>query len=228
MLFWTLYVLLAFTARGSILGPGLTGVVIVVTLLHVWNFRLDVPCLVRSLLLLFHWGEFVLVTSSFDGFLFNNTVLLPIFVVAAVVESHYTPLRPCFAGFFVALGGLLLRWRAILTAGQSFSHDSERLPPQLVTTGVYATVRHPSYLGWFMFTLGVNMLLPAPGVGALAVLVTLAFFSQRVEREERLLDIKFGERHRHYKNRVVGGLPLTNWPLLCFRPNCEQGSVEEL
>ncbi|KAH0481606.1 MAG: hypothetical protein KVP17_005299 [Porospora cf. gigantea B] len=227
MFFWTVYVLLAFTARGSIWGPGLTGIVIVVTALHLWNFSLDIPCLVRSLLLLFHWGEFVLVTSSFDGFLFNNTVLLPIFMVMAVVESHYTPVRPCFAGFSLALSGLFLRWVAIATAGRSFSHDSEKLPPQLVTTGVYATVRHPSYLGWFMFTLGVHLLLPAPGVGVIAVLVTLAFFSQRVEHEERLLDITFGERHRCYKKRVVSGLPLMHWPLLRFRPNSEQGSVEE-
>ncbi|KAL0158341.1 hypothetical protein M9458_046417, partial [Cirrhinus mrigala] len=58
----------------------------------------------------------------------------------------------CLVGLLMVLCGESLRKAAMLTAGSNFNHISH----VLVTTGVYALFRHPSYVGWFYWSIGTQ------------------------------------------------------------------------
>lgn len=64
-------------------------------------------------------------------------------------------------GLILCIGGEVLRKLAMYTAGRNFTHTvrSEKGPDQtLVVTGLYGLVRHPSYMGWFYWAVGTQVL----------------------------------------------------------------------
>ena len=77
---------------------------------------------------------------------------------------------------------------------------------KLITTGPYRFVRHPMYLGIFIYTMGLMMI-------SLDALVTLFFgFSilvnyMRIPREEQMLIEKFGDEYLEYMKRSGRLLP---------------------
>lgn len=63
-------------------------------------------------------------------------------------------------GLIMVLCGEGLRKAAMLTAGSNFNHIVQNEKAQshvLVTTGVYAYFRHPSYVGWFYWSIGTQV-----------------------------------------------------------------------
>ena len=77
---------------------------------------------------------------------------------------------------------------------------------KLITTGPYRYVRHPMYLGIFIYTMGLMMI-------SLDVLVILFFaFTiwvnyRRIPREEQMLIQKFGDEYLEYMRRSGRLLP---------------------
>lgn len=87
-------------------------------------------------------------------------------------------------GLALILTGQLLRSFAMIHASTNFSHAlayTKREDHTLVTTGVYALARHPSYAGFFWWALGTQIFLgnPVATVG-FAVLLT-RFFAHRIQ-----------------------------------------------
>lgn len=72
----------------------------------------------------------------------------------------------------------------------------------LVTTGIYAYVRNPMYLGLALLVAGVGIALASDWT--LVMLVGAAFLMHFgvVKREERYLEDRFGDAYRRYRNRV--------------------------
>lgn len=65
-----------------------------------------------------------------------------------------------FAGLLMVLCGEGLRKAAMLTAGSNFNHIVQNEKAQshvLVTDGVYSYFRHPSYVGWFYWSIGTQV-----------------------------------------------------------------------
>lgn len=98
----------------------------------------------------------------------------------------------------------------MIHASSNFSHivaDKKRNDHRLVTTGVYAYTRHPSYVGFFYWAIGTQVVLgnKLALIGFVAALWT--FFSKRVKAEEVYLEEFFGNEYREYKSRVGSGLP---------------------
>lgn len=63
-------------------------------------------------------------------------------------------------GLLLVLCGEALRKAAMLTAGSNFNHIVQNEKAQshvLVTGGVYAYFRHPSYVGWFYWSTGTQV-----------------------------------------------------------------------
>ncbi len=63
-------------------------------------------------------------------------------------------------GLVVVLSGEILRKLAMITAGTNFNHYVQQVKHdghQLVTHGVYAISRHPSYVGWFYWSVGTQV-----------------------------------------------------------------------
>merc|ERR1712004_168232 len=68
-------------------------------------------------------------------------------------------------GTILCFGGELVRKSAMLEAGKSFNHlvQSERADDHtLVTSGIYSWCRHPSYAGWFLWSVGSQLILVNP------------------------------------------------------------------
>lgn len=66
----------------------------------------------------------------------------------------------CGVGLLMVLCGEGLRKAAMLTAGSNFNHIVQNEKAQshvLVTSGVYALFRHPSYVGWFYWSIGTQV-----------------------------------------------------------------------
>lgn len=68
-------------------------------------------------------------------------------------------------GLLMVIVGDCLRKAAMLTAGSNFNHivQNEKSDTHtLVTSGVYGWFRHPSYVGWFYWSIGTQVLYATP------------------------------------------------------------------
>ena len=76
----------------------------------------------------------------------------------------------------------------------------------LVMTGVYAVIRHPSYLGLLINSLGWALAFRS-GVGVLLTVLTIPPLLARIHAEERLLRSQFGEAYDAYRARTSRMIP---------------------
>jgi protein-S-isoprenylcysteine O-methyltransferase Ste14 len=100
------------------------------------------------------------------------------------------------AGLVLALCGLGLRsWAAgTLRKGQA-----------LTTTGPYRVCRHPLYLGTALLLMGGSLILPALAPG-LTLALGIIWITMR--REERRLEVKYGDEWRAYVARTPRLIPV--------------------
>ncbi|XP_065322219.1 protein-S-isoprenylcysteine O-methyltransferase-like [Gordionus sp. m RMFG-2023] len=114
-------------------------------------------------------------------------------------------------GSIICIIGDLIRKTAMFTAGKSFNHLIQYSPSNshvLVTKGIYRICRHPSYLGWFLWCLGTQILLCNPVCFVGYLITSWRFFNQRIMEEEYHLIKFFGSSYIEYKYQVASGLPL--------------------
>lgn len=93
--------------------------------------------------------------------------------------------------------------------GSNFKHqvaDTRIDGHELVTVGVYRLFRHPSYVGWFYWSIGTQLLLCNPICLLAYSVISWQFFRDRIEREELRL-ITFFKDYVDYQRRVGTGLP---------------------
>ncbi|TSM04823.1 Protein-S-isoprenylcysteine O-methyltransferase [Bagarius yarrelli] len=173
----------------------------------------------------FHYSEY-LVTAiinprslSLDSFLLNHSVEYTVAAISSwmefILEKLLVPeLKQLnwlsFVGLIMVLCGEGLRKSAMLTAGSNFNHIVQNEKAQshvLVTSGVYSFFRHPSYVGWFYWSIGTQIMLCNPLCLLAYTLASWRFFKERVEEEEIFLIHFFGEDYIEYKDRVPSGLP---------------------
>ena len=106
-----------------------------------------------------------------------------------------------FGVLLFAAGGVL-RVVPIFILGRRFSGLVAIQPGQtLVTTGIYGTIRHPSYLGLLINALGWVLAFRS-GVGVLLVVLTLAPLRARITSEEKLLQTQLGAEYDSYRVRT--------------------------
>ena len=105
-----------------------------------------------------------------------------------------------------AIGGVLRLW-PVAVLGNRFSGLVAIQPGhELVTTGIYATIRHPSYLGMLLNTLGWALAFRS-GFGLGLTALMLPPLIARIMSEERLLHEKFGAEYDGYRARTARLLP---------------------
>ena len=115
------------------------------------------------------------------------------------------------AGASAAVCGQWLRAVAMQTCGESFSHYVATAATQtpLVCHGVYAYSRHPSYLGFWLWVVGLEVMAENWGCLVLSVAVMCCFFKQRIEFEEWfLVNRLYGQRYTEYRRAVGVWIPL--------------------
>jgi protein-S-isoprenylcysteine O-methyltransferase Ste14 len=105
-----------------------------------------------------------------------------------------------------AVGGVLRIW-PVFVLGRRFSGlVAIQSGHTLATTGIYGTIRHPSYLGALVFLLGWALAFRS-GVGVLLTALTVAPLVARIRAEETLLRAEFGAEYDAYRARTSRLIP---------------------
>jgi len=149
--------------------------------------------------------ESVLLTLAWLGFFVPLVwVVAPVFAFA---DYSLHPM-PLLLGVVCLAGGLWLFARSHSDLGTNWSVTLEvREKHQLVTEGIYRTLRHPMYSAFLLYSLGQALVIPnwiaGPSYGvALALL-----FALRVGPEERMMLEEFGKDYEAYKGRTKRLIP---------------------
>ncbi|XP_011685089.1 PREDICTED: protein-S-isoprenylcysteine O-methyltransferase [Wasmannia auropunctata] len=173
----------------------------------------------------FHYTEFLAIAwtnptaLSIDSFILNHSVAYGVAAclswVEFLIERHYfqeikvsSPVS--YLGLILCISGEVLRKSAMYTAKHNFNHivQSEKSDNHvLVTHGVYKLCRHPSYVGWFYWSVGTQLILQNPLCLFAYALMSWTFFHDRVLIEEMTLLNFFGDDYVEYQKRVGTGLP---------------------
>jgi protein-S-isoprenylcysteine O-methyltransferase Ste14 len=119
--------------------------------------------------------------------------------IAPVVEWAYRTNREWHApwvivGSLMLVGGTAFRIWAIKTLGKFFTSTVEiQDDHQLIKTGPYRYMKHPSYFGAYVAVIGSAVLLHAPISIGIAAVVMGAAYAYRIALEDRELRKHFGE-----------------------------------
>ena len=112
-------------------------------------------------------------------------------------------------GIALAWTGAMLVSAAKRTLGALFTGNlGVKENHTLVTTGPYALVRHPIYLGMLVFVLGTGLVFDRGAVVLLALALVPCLLAQ-ASIEDRIFAEHFGAEHAAYRARVPAVLP---WP----------------
>ena len=155
--------------------------------------------------------------TRLGGWLFRQRTWLPLPLAAALVLIPPTESEPAapfwIAGLALILAGESLRLWSVHHIGTISRTRSDRLGP-LISSGPFALVRNPLYLGnmalWAGFAVTTHLLWVAP-----VVVVLLALEYHAIVRwEEELLAARLGDTYRNYVRRVPRWLPLWTSPAM--------------
>lgn len=173
----------------------------------------------------FHLSEYVATsihnpsTLQLDSFLINHSKEYGIAAVASwieyAIEFYFWPWMKSYyviscLGITLVVFGEVLRKLAMFTAMTNFTHNVQfykRHSHRLVTWGVYSIFRHPSYVGWFYWSIGTQLLLGNPVCTVGYMMASWMFFNDRILCEEENLIEFFGQEYIDYQSKVKTGLP---------------------
>lgn len=114
------------------------------------------------------------------------------------------------SGLAMVIFGQLMRTLAQFTAGTNFNHQIQEYRKRdhvLIKHGVYKWLRHPSYFGFFYWSVGTQLLLGNPLSTVAYAAASWAFFADRIPYEEERLTEFFGDEYVQYKKTSFIGIP---------------------
>jgi len=153
-------------------------------------------------------------------FLFNHRGYTPIPLFIAVVILARPSGASFLGGLTLMLLGEALRLWAVSHAGSATRTTSGVGGEQLVTSGPYAYVRNPLYLGNFLLTVGFCIMAWAwmPWMLLVAVALFTLQYGLIISLEEEYLRRRFGEAYEDYCRHVPRFLPRPACPRPRGRP----------
>jgi len=112
-------------------------------------------------------------------------------------------------GVALFAAGSALRIWPVFVLGERFSGLVAIQPGHtLVTGGIYGVIRHPSYLGLLMNSLGWSLAFRS-GVGLILTALLIPLLVARISAEENLLYSQFGDNYNAYRShtwRLIPGI----------------------
>jgi len=172
----------------------------------------------------FHLLEFF-VTALFnptqattDSFLVNHSIT---YTLAALTSWTEFWLRFLFLpgwnfwwspwlGLPILCVSQIIRSWGMVTAGESFNHIIQTRRKDnhvLVTRGIYNIFRHPSYVGFFYWSIATQLVLGNTLHFFLATVMSWGFFNRRIAYEEESLCHHFPDDYPSYVARTYMGIP---------------------
>lgn len=97
---------------------------------------------------------------------------------------------------------------AIKQLGAYFDRLTVKPEQQLVTSGLYSTIRNPIYLSYILLFLGYCLVLRSTWSLLLLAVVCTVWFGNRIKIEEEMLERQFGQEYRAYKQNTKKLFPL--------------------
>jgi protein-S-isoprenylcysteine O-methyltransferase Ste14 len=150
--------------------------------------------------------ETVLLAVSFTGL----GIVPCVYVATHVLRFADYPFVPVasYLGIAVDVASLWLFFLTHRDLGRNWSVSLDlRERHTLVTTGIYAAVRHPMYAGFWLMALAQVLLLPNWVAGPAGLVGFGVLFFGRVRREEEMMIAAFGEEYRSYMRRTARVVP---------------------
>jgi protein-S-isoprenylcysteine O-methyltransferase Ste14 len=105
-----------------------------------------------------------------------------------------------------AAGGALRTWPVFVLGWRFSGLVAIQTGHKLVTNGIYGVIRHPSYLGLLVNSLGWALAFRS-GVGLLLTALIIPPLLARIRAEETLLQTQFGPEHDAYCARTPRLIP---------------------
>lgn len=110
-------------------------------------------------------------------------------------------------GLVLMLAGMALRWYSIRVLGTSFTLEVSTRPGQeVVQSGPYRLMRHPSYTGGLLTVMGV-LVCCVNWASLAALILAVAGYAYRIKVEERALATDLGSPYRDYMRRTKRLIP---------------------
>ncbi len=109
---------------------------------------------------------------------------------------------------FFLVGGLIIRWIAIVSLGKFFTIDVAILDEHtLVQRGLYKYIRHPSYTGLLIEFIGLAVYF-GTWISLIIIMVPVtSAIIYRIRCEEIVLIEKFGTQYEDYKKHTKSLIP---------------------
>lgn len=182
-------------------------------------------CAYASAVSAFHLSEYFTTAlfnptaTNSDSFLVNHSTGYTAAALTSWTEfglrlafaPHWNfPLGLIFLGLVTVLVAQTIRSAAMITAGESFNHLIQTYKKEnhvLITHGIYTVLRHPSYVGFFYWSIGLQFLLGNLLHAVAFAGVSWSFFQRRILFEEESLCAHFPDEYPAYVARTHMGIP---------------------
>jgi protein-S-isoprenylcysteine O-methyltransferase Ste14 len=153
-----------------------------------------------------YWPEWPLLILSWVGMQVFPIVF--VFTSWLSFADYRLPAWAGVAGAAVFALALFLLWRSHADLGRNWApvvviHEEQTL----VTTGVYARVRHPMYAAHLLWALAQPLMLWNWIAGPAFLVAFVPLYVLRVSREERVMIERFGNEYRTYTIRTGRIIP---------------------
>ena len=171
-------------------------------------------------LCIYHYTEFFSVLLyhfkklSCEYFLIDQSLswIIATFVsfIETILETYYFNKYKKIKIFFIiglimTIIGQIFRIGGIYTGKKNFTHKisyEKKKEHKLVKNGVFTLTRHPSYFGFYLWSIGIEIMCCNPICFIGFTFILFYFFKNRILLEEKLLIQFFGEEYLEYKKKV--------------------------
>ena len=178
-----------------------------------------------SLLAIFHAGEWYVTASyrpaevGYKSWIINHSKAYTIVMLAGSAEFwlEYTFL-PWLKGWHwlivtsaaVSIISIGIRIVGMAECGENFDHivmSHRKEGHKLVTSGIYQYLRHPSYFGFYYWSVAAQVLMGNPIMSCVCAYASWIFFTERIPPEEETLVKIYGEEYTSWAKKTPIGIP---------------------